>query len=155
MLKKDGLDWVSKYARGGSARKVSARTFYIAIDAIQGHVASSGYAPFPCWHPIEPPGHHTYSIARIMSLGIASGANLKLLCDLNDICHWITVFSPSGYRALLCHLLSKSTARCEPPGGQRQLISPAAGDEIQRTLQILFMCSFRYPYRRGNASCAP
>lgn len=47
MLKKEGLEWVSKYARGGSARKVSARTFYIAIDAIQGHVASNGYAPFP------------------------------------------------------------------------------------------------------------
>lgn len=46
-LKKDGQTWVSKYARGGSARTVSARRFYIAVDAIGGHVASNGYAPYP------------------------------------------------------------------------------------------------------------
>jgi hypothetical protein len=38
---------VSKYARGGSARKLSARRFYIAVDALQGHLASNGFAPFP------------------------------------------------------------------------------------------------------------
>lgn len=46
-LKKEGQEWVSKYARGGSARTVSARKFYIAIDAVQGHLASNGFAPLP------------------------------------------------------------------------------------------------------------
>ena len=46
-LRKDGATWVAKYARGGSARKVSARRMYIAIDALQGHLASNGFAPFP------------------------------------------------------------------------------------------------------------
>jgi len=46
-VKKQGQEWASKYARGGSARTVSARKFYIAVDAIQGHLASNGYAPFP------------------------------------------------------------------------------------------------------------
>ena len=46
-LRKDGAAWVAKYARGGSARKVSARRMYIAIDALQGHLASNGFAPFP------------------------------------------------------------------------------------------------------------
>lgn len=47
MLRKDGSAWVSRYARGGSARKLSARRFYIAVDALQGHLASNGMAPFP------------------------------------------------------------------------------------------------------------
>ena len=34
-LKKDTSDWASKYARGGSARKLSARKFYVAVDALQ------------------------------------------------------------------------------------------------------------------------
>lgn len=46
-LKTDGAAWVSKYARGGSARTTSARKFYIAVDAVGGHVASNGLAPFP------------------------------------------------------------------------------------------------------------
>ena len=46
-LKKESLDWVSKYARGGSARAKSARTLYVVVDAVQGHLASNGYAPFP------------------------------------------------------------------------------------------------------------
>jgi hypothetical protein len=46
-LKKESLNWVSKYARGGSARTVSARKIYVAVDAIQGHLASNGFAPFP------------------------------------------------------------------------------------------------------------
>eukprot|EP00890_Picochlorum_soloecismus_P002631 jgi/Picsp_1/3369/NSC_06207-R1_protein len=46
-LKKESLNWVSKYARGGSARTVSARKMYVAVDAIQGHLASNGFAPFP------------------------------------------------------------------------------------------------------------
>lgn len=41
-IKADGSKWVSKYARGGSARKQSARKFYIVIDSIQGHFASNG-----------------------------------------------------------------------------------------------------------------
>lgn len=41
-LKTDGLAWVSKYARGGSVRKQSARRFYVAVDAIVGHLASNG-----------------------------------------------------------------------------------------------------------------
>lgn len=47
LLRKDGSAWVSRYARGGSARKLSARRFYIAVDALQGHLASNGMAPFP------------------------------------------------------------------------------------------------------------
>lgn len=46
-LKQEGTDWVSKYARGGSARTQSARTMYIAVDAIMGHLGSNGYAPMP------------------------------------------------------------------------------------------------------------
>ena len=46
-LKKEGQEWVSKYARGGSARTASARKFYVAIDSVQGHLASNGYAPYP------------------------------------------------------------------------------------------------------------
>ena len=46
-LKKEGQQWVSKYARGGSARTLSARKFYIAVDQVQGHLAFNGYAPFP------------------------------------------------------------------------------------------------------------
>ena len=46
-LKTKGYAWVSKYARGGSARTASARKFYIAVDAVQGHLASNGFAPFP------------------------------------------------------------------------------------------------------------
>jgi hypothetical protein len=46
-LKADGPVWVSKYARGGSARTLSARRFYIAVDAVEGHLASNGLAPFP------------------------------------------------------------------------------------------------------------
>jgi hypothetical protein len=47
LLKADGATWVSKYARGGSARKLSARKFYIVVDAVQGHLASNGFAPYP------------------------------------------------------------------------------------------------------------
>ncbi|CAK0784694.1 hypothetical protein CVIRNUC_007898 [Coccomyxa viridis] len=46
-LRKEAGQWVAKYARGGSARKLSARRFYIAVDALQGHLASNGQAPFP------------------------------------------------------------------------------------------------------------
>ncbi len=46
-LRKETGQWVAKYARGGSARKLSARRFYIAVDALQGHLASNGQAPFP------------------------------------------------------------------------------------------------------------
>ena len=41
-IKSDGSKWVSKYARGGSARKQSARKFYIVVDSIQGHFVSNG-----------------------------------------------------------------------------------------------------------------
>jgi len=46
-VKKSSADWVSKYARGGNVRKQSARTFYVAVDAIQGHIAQNGLAPLP------------------------------------------------------------------------------------------------------------
>jgi len=46
-LKMDGAAWASKYARGGSARKLSARKFYIVVDALQGHLTSNGFAPLP------------------------------------------------------------------------------------------------------------
>jgi hypothetical protein len=42
LLKTDSANWVSQYARGGSARKLSARTFYNAVDAVSGHIASNG-----------------------------------------------------------------------------------------------------------------
>jgi len=41
-LKREGQDWVSKYARGGSARTASARRFYTAVDSLLGHLASNG-----------------------------------------------------------------------------------------------------------------
>jgi hypothetical protein len=41
-LKAAGLAWVSKYARGGSVRKQSARAMYNAVDAVVGHLASNG-----------------------------------------------------------------------------------------------------------------
>ncbi len=43
-LKQDAQAWVSKYARGGSARSQSARRMYIAADSVVGHLASSGCA---------------------------------------------------------------------------------------------------------------
>ncbi len=46
-LRADGQAWVSKYARGGSARTLSARKFYVVVDALQGHFASNGLAPLP------------------------------------------------------------------------------------------------------------
>jgi len=46
-LKATGVAWAAKYARGGSARQPSARRAYIAVDAIQGHLAANGAAPFP------------------------------------------------------------------------------------------------------------
>lgn len=46
-LKAAGAAWAAKYARGGSARAPSARRMYIAADAIQGHLAANGAAPFP------------------------------------------------------------------------------------------------------------
>lgn len=42
-IKTEGSDWVSKYARGGSARTDSARRMYIAVDAVIGHLASNGW----------------------------------------------------------------------------------------------------------------
>ena len=46
-LKNNGLDWVSKYARGGSARSQSARKLYIAIDGLLGFLASNGIGAVP------------------------------------------------------------------------------------------------------------
>ena len=46
-IKKEGTEWVSKYARGGSARTQSARRLYIAVDGVVGFLASNGLAPFP------------------------------------------------------------------------------------------------------------
>lgn len=47
LLKTDARNWTSKYARGGSVRKPSARKIYIVVDALQGHLTSNGFAPFP------------------------------------------------------------------------------------------------------------
>jgi hypothetical protein len=41
-LKMEGSAWVGKYAKGGSARTASGRKVYIAIDSVQGHLASNG-----------------------------------------------------------------------------------------------------------------
>lgn len=46
-IKTDGAKWVSKYARGGSARTFSAREGYIVVDAVLGHLASNGLAALP------------------------------------------------------------------------------------------------------------
>lgn len=46
-IKTDSSSWVSKYARGGSARTQSARKFYSAVDSVLGHLTSNGLAPFP------------------------------------------------------------------------------------------------------------
>mmetsp|Transcript_34660 Transcript_34660/g.88690 ORF Transcript_34660/g.88690 Transcript_34660/m.88690 type:complete len:227 (-) Transcript_34660:63-743(-) len=43
----DGNTWVSRYARGGNVRKVSARAFYVGVDSLQGHFAQNGLAPYP------------------------------------------------------------------------------------------------------------
>jgi hypothetical protein len=37
----DGNTWVSRYARGGNVRKVSARAFYVAVDSLQVEAAIS------------------------------------------------------------------------------------------------------------------
>ncbi|EFN59252.1 hypothetical protein CHLNCDRAFT_137539 [Chlorella variabilis] len=46
-LKTEFPGWVSKYARGGSARTVSARKVYVVVDAISAHFAQNGLAPVP------------------------------------------------------------------------------------------------------------
>mmetsp|Transcript_2723 Transcript_2723/g.6012 ORF Transcript_2723/g.6012 Transcript_2723/m.6012 type:complete len:224 (+) Transcript_2723:156-827(+) len=46
-LKVDANSWVSKYARGGNVRSLSARKLYIAVDGVTGFLASNGLAPFP------------------------------------------------------------------------------------------------------------
>jgi len=46
-MKAATADWVAKYARGGSARTLSARKMYIAVDSVMGHIASAGLAPLP------------------------------------------------------------------------------------------------------------
>ena len=46
-IKASGPQWVSKYARGGSARKLSARKVYVVVDAVQAHFATDGLAPLP------------------------------------------------------------------------------------------------------------
>ena len=44
-IQDDGKTWVSKYAKGGSARLESAQKFYVVVDSLLGHFASQGYAP--------------------------------------------------------------------------------------------------------------
>jgi hypothetical protein len=46
-LRADCQKWASSYARGGSARSQSARSMYVAVDAVMGHLASNGVAPLP------------------------------------------------------------------------------------------------------------
>lgn len=46
-LRKAGAVWAAKYAPGGSARLKSARRCYISVDALQGHLAANGAAPYP------------------------------------------------------------------------------------------------------------
>lgn len=49
MLKKsivnDGNTWVSRYARGGNVRKVSARAFYVGVDSLQVQHRPSSQMP--------------------------------------------------------------------------------------------------------------
>lgn len=42
-VKADSTTWVSKYARGGSARKESSRRMYIAVDSVIGHISANGW----------------------------------------------------------------------------------------------------------------
>lgn len=44
-LRAECTKWASAYARGGSARSQSARSMYVAVDAVMGHLASNGIAP--------------------------------------------------------------------------------------------------------------
>mmetsp|Transcript_27011 Transcript_27011/g.37297 ORF Transcript_27011/g.37297 Transcript_27011/m.37297 type:complete len:225 (-) Transcript_27011:137-811(-) len=44
-LQKEGNYWVSLYAPGGSSKKESGRAFYVALDALLGHIAFNGLAP--------------------------------------------------------------------------------------------------------------
>ncbi|PSC68646.1 Photosystem II repair PSB27-chloroplastic [Micractinium conductrix] len=46
-LKAEMPKWVSKYARGGNVRAVSARKVYTVVDAISAHFTSNGLAPLP------------------------------------------------------------------------------------------------------------
>lgn len=46
-LKAEMPTWVSKYARGGSVRAVSARKVYVVVDAISAHFATNGLGPMP------------------------------------------------------------------------------------------------------------
>ena len=46
-LRKAGAVWAARYAPGGSARLKSARRCYISVDALQGHLAANGAAPYP------------------------------------------------------------------------------------------------------------
>lgn len=46
-LRAECQKWASAYARGGSARSQSARSMYVAVDAVMGHLASNGIAPLP------------------------------------------------------------------------------------------------------------
>lgn len=48
-LKAEMPAWVSKYARGGSARTVSARKLYVVVDAISGHFAANGCVVLLCY----------------------------------------------------------------------------------------------------------
>ncbi|KAK9835261.1 hypothetical protein WJX84_001454 [Apatococcus fuscideae] len=46
-IKENARQWAGKYAPGGSARKLSARKFYIAVDAVNGHLVAYGLSPYP------------------------------------------------------------------------------------------------------------
>ena len=42
-LRTEGAAWVGRYASGGAVRIESGRKVYIAIDSVQGHLASNGW----------------------------------------------------------------------------------------------------------------
>ena len=50
VLKKETGDWVSRYAKGGSARRRSARQFYVAVDALQVGLLDSQAAACQALH---------------------------------------------------------------------------------------------------------
>lgn len=46
-VKSEGKAWIAAHAKGGSAPGQAAKRMYVAVDAVQGHVASNGLAPLP------------------------------------------------------------------------------------------------------------
>ena len=95
-IKLDGSAWASKYARGGSARKLSARKFYIVVDALQGHITSNGQcSPTPVKYldvciTINCICQELY-LCRICAISTSQGPGTAEKCrgDKGTACTWL------------------------------------------------------------------